>query len=53
MYSKFKYTNNNRFGFAAPFLLGAITGGAVGYAFPRPQYNNYQYPVYPYTYYYY
>ena len=44
MYSKFKY-QNDRFGFAAPFLLGAVTGGVAGAAFssyPRPyQYNNF------------
>ena len=39
---------NNRFfgggfGFAAPFLLG----GALGYAFGTPRYNNFYYP-YPY-----
>ena len=53
MYSNFKYYNNDRFGFAAPFLLGALTGGVAVGAFgpyPRPyQYNNYYYPYqYPY-----
>ena len=52
MYSKFKY-QNDRFGFAAPFLLGAVTGGVAGAAFtsyPKPyQYNNYYYPTYPYN----
>lgn len=55
MYSNFKY-KNDRFGFVAPFLLGAVTGGVAGAAFnpyPRPyQYNNYYYPNYPYNYYY-
>lgn len=59
MYNKFKYQQADRFGFAAPFLLGAVTGGVAGAAFssyPRPyQYNNYYYPYqpYPYTYYWY
>ena len=55
MYNKFKY-QQDRFGFAAPFLLGAVTGGVAGAAFtyPRPyQYNNYYYPNYPYPYNYY
>ena len=40
--------NNNRIvgGFAAPFILGGITGGLLAPAFyPRP------YPIYPPTYY--
>lgn len=45
---------NNRLvgGFAAPFLLGGLTGGLLAPAFyPRPYYR--PYPVYqPYPYYY-
>lgn len=56
MYSKFKY-QNDRFGLAVPFLLGAVTGGVAGAAlgpYPRPyQYNNYYYPYNPYPYNYY
>ncbi len=41
MYSKFKY-GSSRFPFAAPFLLGALTGGVAVNAFnpyrPRPVY---------------
>lgn len=50
MYSKFKYGKDNRFGLAAPFLLGALTGGvAVGYFNPyRPRPYYYSYPTYPY-----
>lgn len=57
MYSKFKY-QQDRFGFAGPFLLGGLLGGVAGASFsqyPRPyQYNNYYYPYnpYPYNYYY-
>lgn len=55
MYSKFKY-GSSRFPFAAPFLLGALTGGVAVNAFnpyrPRPVYYNpgyypgYGYPTY-------
>ena len=55
MYGKFKYTKNNRFGFAAPFLLGALTGGvAVGITNPyrpRPVYYSSPYPYQYYPYY--
>jgi len=50
MYSNFKY-NNNRIGFVAPFLFGALAGGATASYFnpyrPRPYYyvNSY-YPYY-------
>lgn len=41
MYGNFKY-GKDRFGFAAPFLLGALTGGVAVGAFnpyrPRPVY---------------
>ena len=53
MYGNFKY-GKDRFGFAAPFLLGALTGGVAVGAFnpyrPRPVYyqNPYQYGYYPY-----
>ena len=59
-YNSFNYMNYNnmyyqdRFGFAAPFLLGALTGGVAVGAFnpyrPRPVYysNPYQYQYYPY-----
>lgn len=47
MYSKFKYKNDNRFGFAGPFLFGALTGGVATSLF-NP-YNNYR-PM-PYNYY--
>ena len=44
MYNKFNY-NQTRFPFAAPFLLGALTGGVAVGAFnpyrPRPIYYNY------------
>lgn len=53
MYNKFKY-QTDRYAFAAPFLLGALTGGVAVGAFnpyrPRPVY--YQNP-YPYNNYYY
>ena len=46
----------NRFGFAAPFLLGALTGGVAVGAFnpyrPRPVYYT-QVPYYGYPNYYY
>lgn len=49
MYSKFKY--DDRFGFAAPFLLGALTGGvAVSIANPYRPRPVYYYPTYPYYY---
>ena len=47
------YYNNNRLigGFAAPFLLGGLTGGLLAPAFyPRPYYRPYppyQYGPYP------
>ena len=56
MYGNFKY-GKDRFGFAAPFLLGALTGGVAVAAFnpyrPRPvSYQNpYQYGYYPYYWY--
>lgn len=44
--------NQNRFiggGFLGPFILGGITGGLLAPNFyPRPYYNNYYYPPYPY-----
>ncbi len=50
MYSNFKY-KNDRFGFAAPFLLGGLTGIVGASAFrPRPMYYGYPYPMYPYYY---
>ena len=54
MYSNFKY-KNDRLGFAAPFLLGGLTGFVGASAFgprPRPMYYgyNYGYPMYPYYY---
>ncbi len=56
MYNKFKYQNNDRFGFAAPFLLGALTGGVAVGAFNggygRPNYGyGYNYPAYNNNYY--
>ncbi len=52
------YTNHNddRFGFAVPFLFGAVAGGAaVGLTRPRPYYPYYGYNYYypPYQPYYY
>lgn len=52
------YPNNDDriAGFAFPFLVGAVTGGAaVGLTRPRPVYTNYyprpyQYPYYGYNY---
>lgn len=42
--------NNKRFGFAAPFLIGALAGGATVSYFnpykPRPVYYPYYYPYY-------
>lgn len=61
MYTRYNYPyyitnqNDNRLvgGFAAPFLLGGLTGAIVAPAFMnRPYYNNYYYP-YPNNYYYY
>ena len=55
---KFFYFPNERLvggGFAAPFILGGITGGLLAPAFyPRPYYQPYpMYPPYrPYPYYY-
>lgn len=54
MYNKLKYQNNDRFGFAAPFVLGALTGGvAVNYFNPYRPRPVYQYNSYPYNYPYY
>ena len=56
MYGNFKY-GKDRFGFAAPFLLGALTGGVAVGVFnpyrPRPVYyqNPYQYGYYQYYWY--
>ena len=51
MYSKFKYKNDRFVPFAAPFLLGALTGGVAVGAFnpyrPRPVYYQVPYPNYP------
>ena len=51
MYSNVKYSKD-RFGFAAPFLLGALTGGVAVGAFnpyrPRPVYYQSPYGYYPY-----
>lgn len=43
-------SNDERFGFLGPFILGGITGGLLAPAFtPRPYYyNNYYYPPYYY-----
>lgn len=51
MYSKFKYKQDDRFGFAAPFLFGALTGGVAVDLFnpykPKPMpYNTYYGPYY-------
>ncbi len=55
MYNKFKYGKDRFVPFAAPFLLGALTGGAAVGVFnpyrPRPVYYNgptygYGYPMY-------
>ncbi len=52
MYNNYKYVKDNRFGFAAPFLLGALTGGVAVGAFnpyrPRPVYYSNPYQYYPY-----
>ncbi len=52
MYRNIKYQNSYRFvPFAAPFLLGALTGGvAVGAIGSRPRPNYYPYPYYQYYY---
>ena len=51
MYENFKY-GKDRFGFAAPFLLGALTGGVAVGTFnpyrPRPVYYQNPYGYYPY-----
>lgn len=43
-------SNDERFGFLGPFILGGITGGLLAPVFqPRPYYyNNYYYPPYYY-----
>ena len=56
MYNKFKYGSDRFVPFAAPFLRGALTGGAAVGVFnpyrPRPiyyngpYYGNYGYPMY-------
>ncbi len=50
MYNKFKYGHDRFVPFAAPFLLGALTGGVAVGAFnpyrPRPVYYQ-PYPNYP------
>ncbi|MEG2457679.1 MAG: hypothetical protein RSB41_02175 [Bacilli bacterium] len=52
MYSGFNYNNDRFFPLAAPFLLGALTGGVAVAAFnpyrPRPYYPQpvYYYPPY-------
>ena len=63
MYSNFPYnysSDDERFGFLGPFLLGGIAGGLIspffyngGYNnnyYPQPYYNNYYYIPYPYYY---
>lgn len=51
MYKNFVY-GNTRYGFVAPFLIGAIAGGGAVSLFnpyrPRPyyNYNPYYYPYY-------
>ena len=54
MYNKFKIKNDTRFvPFAAPFLLGALTGGVGVAAFtPRPRPMYYYLPIQNYPYYY-
>ncbi len=51
-FNNFNYTNERFVGIGAPFLLGALTGGAAYAAFnpyrPRPYYP--YYPTYPYYY---
>ena len=53
MYNKFKIKNDTRFvPFAAPFLLGALTGGVGVAAFtPRPRPMYYYPPIQNYPYY--
>ena len=51
MYNKFKYKQDRFVPFAAPFLLGALTGGVAVGAFssrPRPYYYQGYPPYYPY-----
>ena len=41
-------SNDERFGFVVPFLLGGLAGGAaVGLSRPRPIYNVAPQPIYP------
>lgn len=50
MYNNF-YSNNERFGFLGPFLLGGLVGGtAVGIGRPRPVFVNPVPPPPPYFY---
>ena len=56
-FSNYPYENRLVGGFAAPFILGGLTGGLLAPAFyPRPYYPPYpMYPPYrprPYPYYY-
>ena len=55
MYHKPNYNTNDRFigGFAAPFILGGITGGLLAPAFYGPRYYYPPYYVRPPMYYYY
>lgn len=53
-YNNLYRSNDTRFGFAVPFLFGALAGGAaVGISRPRPvfvtggQYQPYPYQPYP------
>lgn len=52
MYTNFKYGYDRLVPFAAPFLLGALTGGVAVSAFnpyrPRPIYYQNPYNYYPY-----
>lgn len=52
MYTNFKYGKDRFVPFAAPFLLGALTGGVAVGAFnpyrPRPVYYQNPYGYYPY-----
>ena len=52
MYTNFKYGKDRFVPFAAPFVLGALTGGVVVGAFnpyrPRPVYYQNPYGYYPY-----
>lgn len=48
MYYRTYYNDQNRFGFAVPFLFGALAGGAaVGVSRPRPVVVTQPYPPYP------